>query len=93
MFLASQNVNNKFSVKYYLNLVLIDEEDRRYFKQQEIQLWRFVPFFVNASSLDHRRSCAVNSAYADIRPGSADVNYYREPLNVFADFVRADRRL
>ena len=35
-----QNVNNKFSVKYYLNLVLIDEEDRRYFKQQEIQLWR-----------------------------------------------------
>jgi len=33
-------VNNKFSVKYYLNLVLVDEEDRRYFKQQEIQLWR-----------------------------------------------------
>jgi hypothetical protein len=71
---AVQNVNNKFSVKYYLNLVLIDEvlmpsvvanfsalvwrgredadnfvaallhsgaqEDRRYFKQQEIMLWR-----------------------------------------------------
>ena len=35
-----KNVNNKFSVKYYLNLVLIDEEDRRYFKQQEIILWR-----------------------------------------------------
>ena len=35
-----RNVNNKFSVKYFLNLVLIDEEDRRYFKQQEIQLWR-----------------------------------------------------
>lgn len=34
-----KNVNNKFSVKYYLNLVLVDEEDRRYFKQQEIQLW------------------------------------------------------
>ena len=34
------NVNNKFSVKYFLNLVLIDEEDRRYFKQQEIVLWR-----------------------------------------------------
>jgi vacuolar protein sorting-associated protein 26 len=27
-------------VKYYLNLVLVDEEDRRYFKQQEIILWR-----------------------------------------------------
>ena len=35
-----RNVNNKFSVKYFLNLVLIDEEDRRYFKQQEIQLYR-----------------------------------------------------
>ena len=35
-----QNVNNRFSVKYYLNLVLVDEEDRRYFKQQEIILWR-----------------------------------------------------
>lgn len=35
-----KNVQNKFSVKYYLNLVLVDEEDRRYFKQQEITLWR-----------------------------------------------------
>ncbi len=26
--------------RYYLNLVLVDEEDRRYFKQQEITLWR-----------------------------------------------------
>lgn len=34
------NVHNKFSVKYFLNLVLVDEEDRRYFKQQEIQLFR-----------------------------------------------------
>ena len=44
----------KFSVRYFLNLVLVDEEDRRYFKQQvtdfllrfmikriqEITLWR-----------------------------------------------------
>jgi len=35
-----RNVHNRFSVKYYLNLVLVDEEDRRYFKQQEITLWR-----------------------------------------------------
>ena len=34
------NVNNRFSCKYSLNLVLIDEQDRRYFKQQEIELWR-----------------------------------------------------
>eukprot|EP01095_Lingulamoeba_sp_RSL-Kostka_P013474 TRINITY_DN55_c0_g1_i1.p1 TRINITY_DN55_c0_g1~~TRINITY_DN55_c0_g1_i1.p1 ORF type:complete len:292 (+),score=96.43 TRINITY_DN55_c0_g1_i1:45-920(+) len=35
-----RNVASKFSLKYYLNLVLIDEDDRRYFKQQEITLWR-----------------------------------------------------
>jgi len=34
------NINNRFSVKYFLNLVLIDEDDRRYFKQHEIELWR-----------------------------------------------------
>ena len=35
-----KDVNKKFSVRYFLNLVLIDQEDRRYFKQQEITLWR-----------------------------------------------------
>jgi len=35
-----RNVQNKFSVRYYLNLVLVDEEDRRYFKKQEIFMWR-----------------------------------------------------
>ncbi|KAG4909314.1 hypothetical protein JHK87_055430 [Glycine soja] len=35
-----RNINNKFSVKYFLNLVLVDEEDRRYFKQQEITVYR-----------------------------------------------------
>lgn len=35
-----KDVHNKFSVRYFLNLVLVDEEDRRYFKQQEIVLYR-----------------------------------------------------
>lgn len=35
-----REVNKKFSVRYYLNLVLIDEENRRYFKQQEITIFR-----------------------------------------------------
>jgi len=35
-----KNVHSKFSVKYYLNLVLVDEDDRRYFKQTDITLWR-----------------------------------------------------
>ena len=29
-----KDVNKKFSVRYFLNLVLVDEEERRYFKQQ-----------------------------------------------------------
>ncbi|KRX41600.1 Protein MON2 -like protein [Trichinella murrelli] len=32
-----RDVNKRFSVKYFLNLVLVDEEDRRYFKQQATQ--------------------------------------------------------
>ncbi|PIO63082.1 vacuolar protein sorting-associated protein 26 [Teladorsagia circumcincta] len=35
-----RDVSKKFSVRYLLNLVLVDEEDRRYFKQQEVTLWR-----------------------------------------------------
>lgn len=31
---SMRDVGKKFSVKYFLNLVLVDEEDRRYFKQQ-----------------------------------------------------------
>ncbi|KAJ6597507.1 hypothetical protein DFH09DRAFT_1132052, partial [Mycena vulgaris] len=29
-----RDINKKFSTHYYLNLVLIDKESRRYFKQQ-----------------------------------------------------------
>merc|ERR1712154_596940 len=35
-----RTIHNKFSVRYYLNLVLVDEEERRYFKQQEITIFR-----------------------------------------------------
>lgn len=35
-----RDVNKKFSTRYYLNLILIDEENRRYFKQQEITIFR-----------------------------------------------------
>jgi len=34
------NVNNRFSVQYFLNLVLLDVEERRYFKQAEIFMIR-----------------------------------------------------
>ena len=38
-----QSVNNKCSVRYFFNLVLVDEEDRRYFKQQEVTFYRKSP--------------------------------------------------
>jgi hypothetical protein len=34
------NIDNIFFVKYYLNLVIADDEDNRYFKQKEICLFR-----------------------------------------------------
>jgi vacuolar protein sorting-associated protein 26 len=37
------NVHSQFSLKYFINLVLVDEEDRRYFKQQEVIFWRKSP--------------------------------------------------
>ena len=33
-----RDINKKFSVRYYLNLVLVDEEERRYFKQQVLHV-------------------------------------------------------
>lgn len=35
-----KNVQSKFSVKYFLNLVIVDEEERRYFKQHEVNFFR-----------------------------------------------------
>eukprot|EP00920_Eleutheroschizon_duboscqi_P005893 GHVT01013839.1.p1 GENE.GHVT01013839.1~~GHVT01013839.1.p1 ORF type:complete len:316 (-),score=36.50 GHVT01013839.1:487-1434(-) len=40
LFPTQKNIVHRFSVRYWLNLVLVDEEDRRYFKKQEIILWR-----------------------------------------------------
>ena len=34
------NVNNKFSVNYLLNLIMTDDQGRKYFKQNEIILYR-----------------------------------------------------
>lgn len=48
-----RDVNKRFSVRYFLNLVLMDEEDRRYFKQQvnfihhyELQYFLFIYYCI-----------------------------------------------
>ena len=33
-------IHNRLGVKYWINLVLLDEEDRRYFKQTEVTIYR-----------------------------------------------------
>lgn len=38
-----RDVNKKFSVRYLLSLVLLDEENRRYFKQHELLIYRQQP--------------------------------------------------
>ena len=45
-----RDINKKFSVRYYLNLVLVDEEDRRYFKQQ-VNIWFL---FLSSKYVFHR---------------------------------------
>lgn len=34
------NVNNVFSLRYFLKIVIIDDDERHFYKQQEIFLWR-----------------------------------------------------
>ncbi|KAF4800346.1 ATP-dependent RNA helicase SUPV3L1, mitochondrial [Turdus rufiventris] len=53
-----RDVNKKFSVRYFLNLVLVDEEDRRYFKQQLSQNVSSVASFVRP------RGCALRGGSA-----------------------------
>ena len=43
-----KDVQRRFSVRYFLNLVLVDEEDRRYYKQQV--RWPFFLLFIFLAS-------------------------------------------
>lgn len=46
-----REVNKKFSTRYYLNLVLIDEENRRYFKQQVCSFFHYSIVLPSLSSI------------------------------------------
>ncbi|GCB77110.1 hypothetical protein scyTo_0017550 [Scyliorhinus torazame] len=81
-----RDVNKNFSVRYFLNLVLVDEEDRRYFKQQEIVLWRKAPEKLRKRTISlwnhqsHRP--LLNSLKYEERVSEISV-----PLNVATDMV------
>lgn len=66
--LTMREINKKFSVRYFLNLVLIDTEDRRYFKQQEITLWRKAD--KTRKSLTPSQAAAVAAAHGQQGPNA-----------------------
>ena len=60
-------MNKKFSTRYYLNLVLIDEENRRYFKQQVRVLWVFHLFQVVEKSCSRKLLFLGYPRYANVQ--------------------------
>jgi len=60
-----KNICGKFNVKYLLNLVLVDEEDRRYFKQTDITLWR-------KQDVDSRKLITVKDAQDVLNEGKRE---------------------
>ncbi|GAA6003025.1 hypothetical protein JCM10207_001951 [Rhodosporidiobolus poonsookiae] len=71
-----RDVNKKFSTRYYLNLVLIDEENRRYFKQQEITIFRQPPEHYSSPAL-------AESSYQPALPPPQDQPQQPAPLEQF----------
>jgi len=69
-----KNICNKFTVKYLLNLVLVDEEDRRYFKQTDITLWR-------RQNLDEHKLVTVRDAQAALDEGKKQRRKKRKEKN------------
>eukprot|EP01106_Pelomyxa_sp_JSP_P016243 TRINITY_DN596_c0_g1_i2.p3 TRINITY_DN596_c0_g1~~TRINITY_DN596_c0_g1_i2.p3 ORF type:complete len:112 (+),score=35.70 TRINITY_DN596_c0_g1_i2:312-647(+) len=75
-----RNVHNKFSVKYFLNLVLVDEDDRRYFKQQEITIWRRLPKQATAHFVEEEPAGgAPTSSSAPTAPPPDDADKQKPP--------------
>ena len=54
------NIDNIFFVKYYLNLVIADDEDNRYFKQKEICLFRLYKERKNIYNYNNNRNNGNN---------------------------------
>ena len=63
-----RDVNKRFSTRYYLNLVLIDEENRRYFKQQVRILFLLLGSFkLNSCLLGNNRVQDTGSKLFSLR--------------------------
>jgi len=66
-----KDIAKRFSVRYFLHLKLMDEDDRTYYKQQEITLWRRPDKSMGLNTYQHNES-TENGENGD----AADVNDY-----------------
>ncbi|KAJ5168266.1 Vacuolar protein sorting-associated protein 26 [Penicillium canariense] len=70
-----RDVNKKYSTRYYLSLVLIDEDARRYFKQSEIALFRQAPEIAATPQIAQQQQIQqqvlLQQQQAILPPGSA----------------------
>ncbi|KAJ5777980.1 Vacuolar protein sorting-associated protein 26 [Penicillium odoratum] len=77
-----RDVNKKYSTRYYLSLVLIDEDQRRYFKQSEIALYRQAPEIASTPQIAQQQAIQqqvlLQQQQAILPPGSATAGPGRE---------------
>ncbi|KAJ5929461.1 Vacuolar protein sorting-associated protein 26 [Penicillium verhagenii] len=80
-----RDVNKKYSTRYYLSLVLIDEDARRYFKQSEIALYRQAPEIAATPQIAQQQAIQqqvlLQQQQAVLPPGSATAGPGREVTN------------
>ena len=82
-----RDVNKKFSVRYYLNLVLVDDEDRRYFKQQvSVSLYFSISFSLFCVWL----CCSIFLLLAHYVPNVAKRSIWEQCKKKY--ILRTDRR-
>ncbi|KAJ5640539.1 vacuolar protein sorting-associated protein 26 [Penicillium herquei] len=77
-----RDVNKKYSTRYYLSLVLIDEDARRYFKQSEIALYRQAPEIAATPQIAQQQQIQqqvlLQQNQQALPPGSASIGPRRE---------------
>ena len=84
------NIDNVFFVKYYLNLVIADEEDNRYFKQKEICLFRLYKERKNIYNHNNENNYNYMNEYGEFYDN--DEIYITEPIYE-EDFIVENKRI
>jgi vacuolar protein sorting-associated protein 26 len=79
-----RNIEERFTVKYYLNLVIVDDVGNKYFKQQEVTLYRRDEKAVRTAAVNSA-ACTwkklKKSAPIQVKHTSVKVTFQNEPSN------------